>query len=81
MVKHSAMPDEENKEPKKQYYYRTIMVKNVDPEKGLMEFDKLCNEFEMSHDVECRTPMLSSANGTYLWAMNFCCEVDGGSRY
>ena len=65
-------------EKKKQLYYHTVSVKHMDHELGLKAFDKQTSEYEMMHDVEHRTPMMAFANGTFVFAMVFCCEVKEG---
>jgi hypothetical protein len=65
-------------EKKKQLYYHTVSVKHIDLEKGQQEFDKLTSEYEMTHDVEHRTSMMTYAAGSYVFAMVFCCEVEEG---
>lgn len=71
----------ENNEVTKPDYYKTIVVRHMDPDRGAEKFDQLCNEYEALHTVKDRTAGFAYANTAFVYIMTFCCDGNDGGNY
>ncbi len=69
------MPIDNEVKEKKKYYYKTIVVSGIDPERARQSFDQQCNEFAKMYDVESSTSGFAYANTNFVFTMTFCCEM------
>lgn len=72
------MPDQDDK---KKLYYEVVEKKGIVYDKVKAEWLAEINMYEMTHDVEHRTPSIFYADGSYVFVMTFCCETKEGAIY